>query len=46
MARGKDLSDFEKDFVVRGRTTGASVTITAQPSGVSIGAVSTITSAF
>ena len=36
MARGKDPRDFERGFIVGARTTGASVTKTAQLAGVSI----------
>ncbi len=46
MARGKDLSDFEREFIVWPRTTGASVTKTAQLALVSVGAVTKVTSAF
>ena len=41
MAKGKDLSDSERGFVV-----GASVTKTAQLACVSIGTVTEVTSAF
>uniref|UniRef100_A0A3P8SKM5 Transposase Tc1-like domain-containing protein n=1 Tax=Amphiprion percula TaxID=161767 RepID=A0A3P8SKM5_AMPPE len=46
MVRGRDLSDFERGFIVGARMAGASVTRTAQLVGVSIGTVAKVTSAF
>uniref|UniRef100_A0A3B4YW54 Transposase Tc1-like domain-containing protein n=1 Tax=Stegastes partitus TaxID=144197 RepID=A0A3B4YW54_9TELE len=46
MVRGKDLSDFERGFIVGARMAGASVTRTAQLASVSIGTVAKVTSAF
>lgn len=46
MARGKDLSDFERGFIVGARMAGASVTKTAQLASVSKGTVTKVTSAF
>uniref|UniRef100_A0A3B4XRT0 Transposase Tc1-like domain-containing protein n=1 Tax=Seriola lalandi dorsalis TaxID=1841481 RepID=A0A3B4XRT0_SERLL len=46
MTRGKDLSDFERGFIVGARMAGASVTKTAQLASVSIGTVTKVTSAF
>ena len=46
MARGKDLSDFERGFIIGARMAGASVTKTAQLASVSIGTVTKVTSAF
>jgi len=44
MARGKDLGDLERGFIVGARMAGASVTKTAQLAGVSVGAVTKVTS--
>ena len=46
MARGKDLSDFERGFIVGAQMAGASVTKTAQLAGVAIEIVIKVTSAF
>ena len=46
MARGKDLSDFERRFIVGARMAGASVTKTAQLACVIRGTVTKVTSAF
>ena len=39
MARGKDLSDFERVLIVGIQIAGASITNTAQLAGISIGTV-------
>ena len=39
MAKGKDLSHFERGFIVGVQVAGATVTKTAQVAGVSIGTV-------
>lgn len=44
MARGKDLSDFERGLIVGAQMEGASITKTAQLAGVSIGAVTKVIS--
>lgn len=44
MARGKDLSDFERGLIVWAQMEGASITKTAQLAGVSIGAVTKVIS--
>ncbi len=46
MARGKDLSDYERGFIVGARMAGGSVTKTAQLARVSIGTVTEVASAF
>lgn len=46
MVRGKDLSDFERGFIIGARMGGASVTKIAQLACVSIGTVTKVTSAF
>ena len=47
MTRGKDLSDFERGFIVGVRMAGASVTVKTgwQLTGVSIGTLIKVTSA-
>ncbi len=42
----KDLSEFEREFIVGARTAGASVTKTAQVARVSIATVTEVTAAF
>ncbi len=44
MARGKDLSDSERGFIVGAQMAGASVTNAAQLTSVSIGTVTKVTS--
>lgn len=46
MAKGKDLTDFDRGFIIGARMAGASVTQTAQLASVSIGTVTIVTSAF
>lgn len=46
MVRGRDLSDFERGVIVGARIAGASVTRTAQLTGVSIGTVTKVTAAY
>ena len=46
MARGKDLKDFERVFIVGAQIEGASVTKATQLVSVSIGTVTKVTSVF
>ncbi len=46
IAGGKDLSDFEREFIVAAQMAGASVTKTVQLACVSVETVTKVTSAF